>query len=273
VAVSVIICFLEAMCNRTSKLLKAKVYNASRLARETETIVVRGDLRKYYRTARAGQWYGGIATADCCGCNLKCIFCWSGAPRDTPQKIGKFYSPEHIFNKLVNFAKKFGYTQLRVSGNEPTIGKLHLLRLLELIDQTRYKFILESNGTLINAQYAKQLSKFKCIHVRISLKGTNREEFSLLTKAEGQAFDLQLNALKHLLDAGVSCHPAVMLSFSPKKNFTKLKTQLQEIDTALAREVEEEYVFLYPHVVQRLRNAGITPIVAYRPNNIPKELI
>jgi uncharacterized Fe-S cluster-containing radical SAM superfamily protein len=249
------------------------VYDPTRLARETEKIIARGDLRKYYRTARAGQWYGGIATADCCGCNLKCIFCWSGAPRDNPQRIGKFYSPEHIFNKLVSCAEKFGYSQLRVSGNEPTISKLHLLRLLELIDQTRYKFVLESNGILINGEYANQLSKFRCIHVRISLKGTNREEFSLLTKAEGHAFDLQLNALKYLLNAGVSCHPAVMLSFSSKKNFTKLKAQLQEIDTALAREVEEEYVFLYPHVVQRLKNAGIEPIIAYRPNNIPKELV
>lgn len=204
---------------------------------------------------------------------MRCIFCWSGAPRDNPQKIGKFYSPEHIFNKLVSCAQKHGYRQLRISGNEPTIGKLHLLKLLELIDQTRYKFILESNGTLINAEYAKQLSKFECVHVRISIKGTNPQEFSMLTKDDGQAFNLQLNALTHLLNAGVSCHPAVMLSFSPKKNFTKLKTQLQEIDASLAREVEEEYVFLYPHVIQRLKNAGIKPIIAYTPNNIPKELV
>jgi uncharacterized Fe-S cluster-containing radical SAM superfamily protein len=244
-----------------------------KLAEETAKTVVRGDLRKYYRTARGGQWYGGIATADCCGCNLRCVFCWSGAPRDNPQTIGKFYSPEHIFNKLVSCAAKFGYNQLRVSGNEPTIGRLHLLRLLELIDQTNYRFILESNGTLINAEYAKQLSNFKRIHVRISLKGTNNQEFSNLTKAEGWAFDLQLNALRHLLDAGVSCHPAVMLSFSPKKNLVKLKAKLQEIDASLAKDVEEEYVFLYPHVVHRLKSAGIKPIIAYQPNNIPERLI
>jgi uncharacterized Fe-S cluster-containing radical SAM superfamily protein len=249
------------------------LFDPLKLAEKTEKIVVHGDLRKYYRTARSGEWYGGIATADCCGCNLRCVFCWSGAPRDNPQRIGKFYSPENIFNKLVSCAGKFGYNQLRVSGNEPTIGKQHLLRLLELIEQTNYKFILESNGTLINAEYAKQLSKFRHIHVRISLKGTNSAEFSSLTKTEAWAFNLQLNALKHLLDAGVPCHPAVMLSFSPKNNFLKLKAQLQEIDKSLARDVEEEYVFLYPHVVNRLKKAGIKPITAYEPNNIPKKLI
>ena len=248
-------------------------YDPIKLAQEIEKIVVRGILKKYYRTARAGQWYGGIATADCCGCCLKCMFCWSGAPRDNPETIGKFYSPEYIFNKLTACAKKFGYEQLRISGNEPTMGREHLFRLLELVDQTHYKFILESNGILIDSGCAKQLAKFKCVHVRVSIKGTNREEFSLLTKAVPEAFDLQLNALKNLLNAGVSCHPAIMLSFSPEKNFETLKEKLHEIDVSLAREVEEEYVFLYPHVVERLSEAGIKPRVAYSPNRIPSKLI
>lgn len=248
-------------------------YDPLKLAREMEDIVVAGPLRKYYRTARPGRWYGGIATADCCGCCLRCVFCWSDAPRDHPESIGKFYSPEHIFRKLTACAEKFGYGQLRVSGNEPTIGREHLLKLLELVDRTRYKFILESNGILIDSEYAKRLSEFKRLHVRISLKGTNREEFSLLTGAVPEAFDLQLRALRNLLNAGVSCHPAVMLSFSSEKNFEGLKRRLKEMDPVLADEVEEEYVFLYPHVAERLNKAGIKPRIAYSPGKIPKELV
>lgn len=248
-------------------------YDPLKLAREVESVVTRGSLRKYYRTARPGRWYGGIATADCCGCCLKCVFCWSGAPRDNPSGIGRFYSPEHIFNKLVGCAEKFGYERLRVSGNEPTIGKEHLFKLLDLTDQTHYKFILESNGIMIDSSYAKQLSKYKCVHVRISLKGTSPEEFSTLTKATPEAFNLQLEALKNLLDAGVPCHPAVMLSFSHKKNYEALKNRLREVDLNLPGELEEEYVFLYPHVIERLSREGIKPHVAYKPNKIPKELI
>jgi uncharacterized Fe-S cluster-containing radical SAM superfamily protein len=248
-------------------------YDPLKLARETEDIVATGPLRKYYRTARAGRWYGGIATADCCGCCLRCMFCWSDAPRDHPESIGKFYSPEHIFDKLTACAEKFGYGQLRVSGNEPTIGREHLLKLLELVGRTRYKFILESNGILIDSEYAKRLPEFKRVHVRISLKGTNREEFSLLTGAVPEAFDLQLRALGNLLDAGVPCHPAVMLSFSPEKNFEGLKRRLKEMDPVLADEVEEEYVFLYPHMAERLNKAGIEPRISYSPGKIPKELV
>ncbi|MEM4889814.1 MAG: molybdenum cofactor biosynthesis protein MoaA, partial [Thermosphaera sp.] len=32
--------------------------------------------RRYYRF-RGGRWYGGIATGDVVGCNLRCKFCWS----------------------------------------------------------------------------------------------------------------------------------------------------------------------------------------------------
>ncbi|RLF22604.1 MAG: molybdenum cofactor biosynthesis protein MoaA, partial [Thermoprotei archaeon] len=59
-------------------------FDALKLSEAIEKIVVRGVERKYYRLVRGGRWYGGIATADCCGCNLRCVFCWSGAPRDHP---------------------------------------------------------------------------------------------------------------------------------------------------------------------------------------------
>ncbi|MEM3606377.1 MAG: radical SAM protein [Candidatus Bathyarchaeia archaeon] len=248
-------------------------YDPLKLAEKIEKIVVHGQVRKYYRVARSGRWYGGIATADCCGCCLKCVFCWSGVPRDNPEKVGNFYSPEQVFIKLKECAEKHAYKLLRISGNEPTIGKTHLFELLELIEQTKYKFILESNGILIDLKYAKQLSKFKCVHVRISLKGTNSKEFSLLTNALPEAFNLQLNALKNLLDEGVSCHPAIMLSFSSKENLLNLKNTLKEIDEKLILEIEEEYVILYPHVIKRLRNAGIKPLIAYKPGNLPGELI
>jgi uncharacterized Fe-S cluster-containing radical SAM superfamily protein len=251
------------------------VFDPMQLAKETEKIVLDVMSRKYYRTSRPGRWYGGIASADCTGCNLRCVFCWSGAARDNPDGIGRFHSPEQIFSSLTACAKKFGYRQLRVSGNEPTIAKDHLLKLLELVDQTRYKFILETNGTLIgqDMDFARKLSPFKCVHVRVSIKGTNKEEFARLTGAIPEAFNLQLKALKNLLNAGVAAHAAVMLSFSPRENLDELTNQLRSIDPHLADNAEEEYVILYPHVVKRLIEAGITPRIAYEPNKVPKELI
>lgn len=240
------------------------MYNPLVLTRETEEIVVKGKLRKYYRRPRGGKWYGGIASAYCCGCNLRCVFCWSGFPRDHPDKIGEFYSPEQVFNQLRRVASKLGYRQLRITGNEPTMGKDHLFGILELVGRSNFRFILETNGILIghDRHYAEQLSYFKNLRVRVSLKATSPEEFSKLTGATPEAFDLQLEALKNLRSAGVSFHPAIMASFSSPAAIRKLKHKLQAIDHGLADSLEEEYVILYPPVVERLRKAGIKPVSA-----------
>lgn len=250
-----------------------ETYDPLHLASQIRPLVGRGNLRRYYRIARPGRWYGGIATADCCGCCLKCVFCWSNHPRDHPE-VGKFYEPAEVFRHLDSCASKFGYKLLRVSGNEPTLCQDHLLELLRLVEESKkYRFILETNGILIDTNYARKLSGFKCLHARVSLKGTTEEEFSRLTGARPEAFNLQLSALEHLVDEGVSCHPAVMLSFSTREGLEELKTRLEEIDPKLPEQLEEEYVFLYPHVVERLRAAGLTPRISYRPDKVPCELI
>jgi len=241
-----------------------------KLSKEVRKIVCKHsdgvELRKYFRF-RGGRWYGGIATADCVGCCLKCVFCWGHLTRDNPRKHGQFYAPQQVFDEIVKIDGKRGYDMLRVSGGEPTIGREHLLQLLELVEQTRYTFILETNGILIGAdkKYAQELSKYSNLHVRVSIKGCTPNEFSRLTGAKPNGFNLQLNSLKNLLDAGVSCHPAIMLSFSSKENILRLVDELKKIDSRLVARLEEEYVILYPHVVKLLKKNRIWPLRAVKP--------
>jgi len=239
-----------------------KGYDPIELSRRVEEIVVRDDKRKYYRVARPGKWYGGICAADCVGCNLKCVFCWSYFPRDHPDKAGRFYSPEQIYSSLKKCALGHNYDKVRVSGNEPTIGRKHLLKLLEYVDsEALFLFILETNGILIgyDKSYARDLARYEKIHVRVSLKGASEEEFYRLTGAKPSAYQYQLKALENLLDYNVSFHPAIMLSFSTEENLRGLVERLAEIDPRLPSLLEPEYVILYPHVVERLRRTGLKP--------------
>jgi uncharacterized Fe-S cluster-containing radical SAM superfamily protein len=227
--------------------------------------------KKYYRI-RPARWYGGIVTADCVGWGLLCKFCWvSDAVMLRPAEVGRFYTPKSVADCLVALAEKCHLDLLRVSGGEPTIGKPHLLQLLDALQNRGCRFILETNGIPVAADetYATNLSKYRFVHVRVSLKGCNEEEFAVLTGAQSRGFALQLKALQSLADAGVSCHPSVMLSFSSKKNFEALVWRLREISPSLADELEIEELILYPHVAKRIRKHKLTPYSAYTPDMVP----
>jgi uncharacterized Fe-S cluster-containing radical SAM superfamily protein len=244
-----------------------------------EKIVTRtckyGQEKRYYRI-RLARWYGGIVTADCVGCGLLCRFCWvSDKIMHHPHSFGKFYSSAKIAESMVHLAKKRSLELLRVSGGEPTIGKTHLLGLLENLKGMGYRFILETNGILIahDEKYAESLARYDYVHVRVSLKGCNEAEFAMLTGAIPEGFRLQLKALKNLVDAGVSCHPSVMASFSTKKSLNSLVMRISEISQSLAEEIEVEELILYPHVARRLKVHGLKIYRAYTPNKVPPEQV
>ncbi|MEW6326032.1 MAG: radical SAM protein [Thermodesulfobacteriota bacterium] len=248
------------------------MYDPVKRAEEVAAIVSRGVLRKYYRF-RPARFYGGIATADCVGCSLRCIFCWSWREVIRPDLYGRFYSPEEVAGKLTAIAREKGFLKVRISGNEPTISRGHLLNVLERIPGD-ILFILETNGILIghDETYALDLARFENLYVRLSLKGTTEEEFSRLTGAEAVGFVLQLRALDYLYQAGVRVQPAVMVSFSPPENVRAFRQRLGQIAPALA-DIEIEELVLYGDVKERLRKAGLRYGIAYEPRYIPPEQV
>ncbi len=231
-----------------------------------------GGRKKYYRF-RSSRFYGGIATADCVGCCLECVFCWSWEATRRPAEIGQFYTAEEVVRKLLAIAKKKKYKRLRISGGEPTLDRFHLEKVLELVPQD-YEFILETNGILIgnDPTYAEMLSRFKNVYVRLCLKGACEEEFSLLTRAVPEGFQLQLEALKNLVRCGVQTHPACMISFSSDENIMALKERLRAIHPAF-EEFEVEELVLYSNVKERLDRLGVRYRKAYTPDHIPPDQV
>ena len=235
------------------------------LAGRVGEIVGSGIKKKYYRF-RPAPFYGGIATADCVGCCLKCLFCWSWNIIIQPEKVGRFYSPEEVARNLLSIVKKKGFSQVRISGNEPTLHRSHLLQVLQAIPKEIH-FILETNGILIghDPSYAKDLSRFPNLYVRVSLKGACPEEFSHLTGTRPEGFTLQLKALENLLKEGVDCFPAVMANFSSQEEIRKLSQKLKEIRPDFAN-FEEEELILYPFVIDHLQKAGLKWTGGFFPN-------
>ena len=229
--------------------------------------------KKYWRF-RCDRWYGGIVTADAVGCGLICKYCWvSDAVMFKPAVIGEFYSPEQVARTLADMAKKRELAQLRVSGGEPTIGREHLLQLLYNLEDRQLSFILETNGILIghDIDYAKDLAKYPFLHARVSLKGCNEKEFTMLTDAKPEGFKLQLKALENLVKAGIECHPAVMTSFSQENSLKQLIQRLGSIDQKLCDNLETEELILYPSVKRKILKHSLKWFRAYTPNGVLQE--
>lgn len=227
----------------------------------TEQIICRGNGRKYTDFYATGV-YGGIATGYTVGCCLRCIFCWVDWSRDYPEKYGDFYTSDEAFKLIKAAAHKFKMRKLRISGAEPTLGKDHLLGLLELVEESEFPlFILETNGIYFgfDKDYVKAISKFEKPHIRVGLKAGTPEGFTARTGGRGDSFELPFEGIKNLLDFGVSFHVASMSAdsrFMDKVEREELIKKLYSIEPAIVRNLEEEVVDPYKTTLERLRYAG-----------------
>jgi len=211
------------------------------LTEKVERYVCKDHLRKYYRF-RKTRFYGGCATADCLGCNLRCIYCWAQKKVWNPKKFGQFYHPQQISQKLL----QFNQSSVRISGGEPTLCKSHLLKVIELIPK-EILFILETDGILLDQSYVEQLSKYNNIYVRVSLKGVNEDSFQKITSANGKFFQKQLKALNLLEKYNINHRAAIIPDLFEKKDINKLKIPNLEFESLIE----------YPFVKKALKDKMI----------------
>jgi uncharacterized Fe-S cluster-containing radical SAM superfamily protein len=228
------------------------MYDPIELSYKVEKLVVKNSLKKYYRFRPTG-FYGGIATADTVGCNLRCAFCWSGNSVWNTEKTGKFYTSKQVVESLYSTSREKGYSKVRISGGEPTIGRKHLIEILRMID-SKLLFILETNGLLLgyNKNYVEELSSFKNIHIRVCLKGSNAKEFQILTGAKN-GFEYQMKALEYLRDEKVNFNIAIVSVTSDKQKLFQHFIEMGLDDVM----IEHEEIKLYPMVRKRLKKQNL----------------
>ncbi len=214
------------------------------LAKNVEKQVCKDSTKKFYRF-RKTRFYGGCATADCLGCNLRCVYCWAQKKVWYPEKYGEFYAIKAVSEKLI----KMKLSLVRLSGGEPTICKKYLIELINLIPEDKL-FILETNGILLDENYVRDLSKFKNIYVRISLKGVDETTFEKITGAEGKFFHNQLNALDLLKKYKIKHIAAILINL-----FTE--SQIKNLGIP---DIEYETLINYSFVQKNLNKRGIEVI-------------
>ena len=248
------------------KIASDKGYCPLELSAATEKVVVDGNQRKYVQLGRSLRFYGGTTSATEVGCNLRCKFCFSDKPVWKPKKTGRFYSPQQVFDGLAKNARKYRHKLISASASEGTIGREHLFQLLDIVEQSEFVYILETNGMTLGADpaFCEQLARYKRLHVRVSIKGASSEEYYELTGARPDSYWLPYRAMKHLIDAGVSCNACLMASFSTDEGIENVKRELARVHPGILKSLEVETITLFPKVAERLEKYGLKPTRAKR---------
>lgn len=230
-------------------------------ARQIEGQVMSGNRRKYYRFRVAG-FYGGIVTADAVGCSFLCAYCWNYQRNLNPEKEGQFFSPEEVVDKLLFLARQKRLRQMRISGAEPVLGDSsfdHLLEILKIVAEKApdFRFILETNGLILgqSRKFARSLSEFNNLLVRVCLKATDREKFQLITGASRDYFFLPVQALLYLKEYGVKAWPALMADLFGEQEIARFRAFLQA--SSIRSELELEELIVYPFVEENLKRRKI----------------
>lgn len=124
-------------------------------------------------------------------CNLSCIHCYS----NSENKLYKNELTTQEAKTVIDDLSDYGVPAILFSGGEPLMRK-DLFELAEYVKSKDVKFVLSTNGTLINEEIAKQIKATGFSYVGISLDGIGEtnDQFRGMTGA----FEKTMNAFKLL---------------------------------------------------------------------------
>lgn len=124
-------------------------------------------------------------------CNLSCIHCYSNSENKTYKNELTTEEAKTVIDDLANY----GVPAILFSGGEPLMRK-DLFELAEYVKSKEVKFVLSTNGTLINEDIARQIKSIGFSYVGISLDGIGETNDKF--RGMAGAFDKTMNAFKLL---------------------------------------------------------------------------
>lgn len=124
-------------------------------------------------------------------CNLNCFGCYAGK-----YKKAEELSFEEI-DRILKEAKQLGIYFVVISGGEPFMRK----DLLDIFSKHNdIYFLVYTNGTLINKEFAEKLSEFGNVALAVSVEGMKKETEERRGKG---SFEKIISAMQNLKNAGV----------------------------------------------------------------------
>lgn len=168
-----------------------------------ENFIVNANLIGFQREAELSRKYGcnvpwAILMDPTTACNLRCTGCWAA---DYGKSLSMSYDE---LSDIIRQGKELGVYMYLFSGGEPLTRKADIIRLCE--EHNDCQFLAFTNGTLIDADFAREMLRVKNFIPAISVEGFEAATDARRGEGTYQAVMAAMARLKaYKLPFGVSC--------------------------------------------------------------------
>ena len=168
-----------------------------------ENFIVNANLIGFPREAELSRKYGcnvpwAILMDPTTACNLRCTGCWAA---DYGKSLSMSYDE---LSDIIRQGKELGVYMYLFSGGEPLTRKADIIRLCE--EHNDCQFLAFTNGTLIDADFAREMLRVKNFIPAISVEGFETATDARRGEGTYQAVMAAMARLKaYKLPFGVSC--------------------------------------------------------------------
>ena len=198
-------------------------------------------------------------------CNLNCIYCSEGDKKAVTLKKEMLFKAIDELPLLLDKINDKNITLLWHGGEPLSVGKEYLTEVMqyatEKLKNYHIKFLIQTNGTLIDDEWISIFCKFK-VGIGISLDGYKElHDNNRLTKNGEATFDLIVKNMQKLKNAGVNYGTLMVLNTSRQINMEALTKCIEEYDLhpkihsviACGRASEVDSVAVYENYVELMK--------------------
>ena len=198
-------------------------------------------------------------------CNLNCIYCSEGDKKAVTLKKEMLFKAIDELPLLLDKINDKNITLLWHGGEPLSVGKEYLTEVMqyatEKLKNYHIKFLIQTNGTLIDDEWISIFCKFK-VGIGISLDGYKElHDNNRLTKNGEATFDLIVKNMQKLKNAGVNYGTLMVLNTSSQINMEALTKCIEEYDLhpkihsviACGRASEVDSVAVYENYVELMK--------------------
>lgn len=133
-------------------------------------------------------------------CNQHCIHCYNQSGDYEYNSLAEELSVEE-WKSIAKEAGKLGVFQCVISGGEPTLLGDSLFEIMDILDAYGVRFVVISNGMLIDNQMVEKFKKYTYSWFQISIDGSRPELHNAIRGAN--SFEKALDAANLIKEAGI----------------------------------------------------------------------